>query len=70
MACIGELPSLHSAWDILSQLKLGSLVGLMSFIGTQVLTDVAGTKVVVKCYALKAVVTKLPDLAGISSAFM
>lgn len=56
MAYTGDLPLLHSPWDILLQLRLDSLVGIMSFIGTQVLTAVCHANVVAKSYGLKAVV--------------
>jgi hypothetical protein len=58
------LPPLHHAWDLLAQLGLSSLVGSMSFLGTQVQNIGTGHKIVTKCYGLTASLTTKPTLVG------
>ena len=64
MALTEALPPLHHAWDLLAQLGLSSLVGSMSFLGTQVQKIGTGRKVVTKCYSLTASLATKPTLVG------
>ena len=58
------LPPLHHAWDLLAQLGLDSLVGQLTFLGTQVQTLGHNTKLVTKCYGLTARTARQPTLAN------
>ena len=64
------LPPLHHAWDLLAQLGLSSLVGSMSFLGTQVQEIGTGRKVVTKCYGLTASLATKPTLVGSRTAWL
>jgi hypothetical protein len=60
MARIGDYPSLHCAWELLTQLGLKDFVGQLSFLGTQVLQLLTGVHVVIKCYGLTASALRCP----------
>jgi hypothetical protein len=48
MARIGDYPSRHCAWELLTQLGLKDFVGQLSFLGTQVLQLLSGVRIVIK----------------------
>ena len=64
MARIGEYPSLHCAWELLTQLGLKDFVGQLSFLGTQVLQLLTGVRVVIKCYGLTASALRCPTASN------
>ena len=67
MARIGGYPSLHCAWELLTQLGLKDFVGQLSFLGTQVLQLLTGVRVVIKCYGLTASALRCPTANSNSS---
>ena len=64
MAHIGDMPSLHCAWELLAQLGLSDFVGQLPLLGTQVLRPLTGVRVVIKCYALTAAAHKCPTASN------